>query len=92
MFVGLVGTGKTTMAKSIANVLGRQLIRIPFGGLGDPLYLRGQSRIHPEAEPGQIIKGLINSKSIKSFIIKKLISIEKNMFIYVSSKSVNKYN
>ncbi|RLC35370.1 hypothetical protein DRH14_01125 [Candidatus Shapirobacteria bacterium] len=58
LFVGLVGTGKTTMAKSIASVLGRKLIRIPFGGLGDPLYLRGQSRIHPEAEPGQIIKGL----------------------------------
>ena len=69
LFVGLVGTGKTTMAKSIANVLGRQLIRIPFGGLGDPLYLRGQSRIHPEAEPGQIIKGLINSKSINPVIL-----------------------
>ena len=69
LFVGLVGTGKTTMAKSIANVLGRQLIRIPFGGLGDPLYLRGQSRIHPEAEPGQVIKGLINSKSINPVIL-----------------------
>jgi ATP-dependent Lon protease len=69
LFVGLVGTGKTTMAKSIANVLGRQLIRIPFGGLGDPLYLRGQSRIHPEAEPGQIIKGLINCKSINPVIL-----------------------
>ncbi len=58
LFQGLVGTGKTTMAKSIAQMMGRQLIRIPFGGLGDPLYLRGQSRQHPEAEPGQIIKGL----------------------------------
>ncbi len=69
LFVGLVGTGKTTMAKSIANVLGRQLIRIPFGGLGDPLYLRGQSRIHPESEPGQIIKGLINVKSNNPVIL-----------------------
>ncbi len=69
LFVGLVGTGKTTIAKSIANVLGRQLIRIPFGGLGDPLYLRGQSRIHPEAEPGQIIKGLINVKSNNPVIL-----------------------
>ncbi len=58
LFVGLVGTGKTTMAKSIAKMMGRQLIRIPFGGLGDPLYLRGQSRQYPNAEPGQIIKGL----------------------------------
>lgn len=58
LFVGLVGTGKTTMAKSIADVMGRKLIRIPFGGLGDPLYLRGQSRLHPEAEPGAIIRAL----------------------------------
>jgi len=69
LFVGLVGTGKTTMAKSIANVLGRQLIRIPFGGLGDPLYLRGRSRIYPEAEPGQIIKGLISTKSRNPVIL-----------------------
>ena len=69
LFVGLVGTGKTTMAKSIANVLGRQLIRIPFGGLGDPLYLRGQSRSYPEAEPGQIIKGLITAKSRNPVIL-----------------------
>lgn len=55
-FIGLVGTGKTTIARAIAEALGRKFIRIPFGGLGDPLYLRGQSRIHPEAEPGQIIK------------------------------------
>lgn len=69
LFVGLVGTGKTTMAKSIANVLGRQFIRIPFGGLGDPLYLRGQSRIYPDSEPGQIVKGLINIKSRNPVIL-----------------------
>lgn len=57
-FVGLVGTGKTTIAESISKATGRKFIRIPFGGLGDPLYLRGQSKIHPEAEPGQVIKGL----------------------------------
>ncbi|MFH1561236.1 MAG: AAA family ATPase [Patescibacteria group bacterium] len=61
-FIGLVGTGKTTIAKAIAEALGRQFIRIPFGGLGDPLYLRGQSRFHPEAEPGQLIKGLVQAK------------------------------
>ncbi len=62
LFVGLVGTGKTTMAKSIAEVMGRPLIRIPFGGLGDPLYLRGRSRIYPEAEPGAIIRGIRDCK------------------------------
>jgi len=42
-FVGLVGTGKTTIAASIAEALGRKFARIPFGGMGDPLDLRGQS-------------------------------------------------
>jgi ATP-dependent Lon protease len=68
-FVGLVGTGKTTIAESIANALGRKFIRIPFGGLGDPLYLRGQSRIYPEAEPGQIIKGLRQVKAKNPVIL-----------------------
>jgi ATP-dependent Lon protease len=57
-FVGLAGTGKTTVAYSIAEALGRKIARIPFGGMGSPLDLRGQSRVHPEAEPGQIIKAL----------------------------------
>lgn len=57
-FVGLVGTGKTTIAYSIAESLGRKFYRIPFGGMGDPLDLRGQSRMHAEAEPGKIIKAL----------------------------------
>ena len=57
-FVGLVGTGKTTIAYSIAEALGRPIARIPFGGMGDPLDLRGQSRMHPEAEPGKVIKAL----------------------------------
>jgi len=69
LFVGLVGTGKTTMAKSIAQVLGREIIRIPFGGLGDANYLRGHSRTIPDSEPGQIIKGLVNCKSNNPVIL-----------------------
>ncbi len=57
-FVGLVGTGKTTLAAAIAEALGRQFIRIPFGGLGDPFYLRGRSRFYAQAGPGRIIRGL----------------------------------
>lgn len=56
--VGLVGTGKTTLAKSIALALGRRFVRIPFGGLSDALELRGQSRVRPDAEIGLILKGL----------------------------------
>src|SRR3989304_6306422 len=62
-FVGLVGTGKTTIASSISEAMGRNFARIPFGGMGDPLDLRGQSRMHPEAEPGKVIKALRDTKS-----------------------------
>lgn len=57
-FVGLAGTGKTTFAKSIAESLGRKLIRIPFGGLSSAQDLRGQSKTSPESQPGVIIKAL----------------------------------
>ncbi len=56
--VGLVGTGKTTLAKSIAEAMGRQFVRIAFGGMSDALELRGQSRVRPDAEIGLILKGL----------------------------------
>lgn len=56
--VGLVGTGKTTFGPSLAEALGRAYVRIPFGGLGSALDLRGQSRLHPDAEPGLVIKAL----------------------------------
>lgn len=56
--VGLAGTGKTTLASSIAQALGKEFERIPFGGMGDSRALRGQSRAYPDAEPGQIIKKL----------------------------------
>lgn len=55
-FVGLVGSGKTSLAYSIAEALGRKIIRIPFGGLGSVKELRGESRIRAEAEPGRLLK------------------------------------
>lgn len=57
-FVGLVGTGKTTIAKSLAEALGRVFMRIPFGGLSSALDLRGQSKTTPESEPGLVLKNL----------------------------------
>ena len=68
-FVGLVGTGKTTMAISVAEALGRKFARIPFGGMGDPLDLRGQSRAHLEAEPGKVIKALRGAQSKNPVIL-----------------------
>lgn len=67
--VGLAGTGKTTLAYSIAEALGRTYERIPFGGMGDALALRGQSRSFADAEPGQIIKKLIHAKNKNAVIL-----------------------
>lgn len=65
LLVGLVGTGKTTLAYSIAQAIGRPVVRIPFGGMGSARDLRGQSRLHLEAEPGQVIK-TIRSIGVKN--------------------------
>lgn len=67
--VGLVGTGKTTLAYSIAESMGRKFERIPFGGMGDSLALRGQSRAFSDAEPGLIIKKLAHAQSKNSVIL-----------------------
>lgn len=61
LLVGLVGTGKTTFAYSLAEALGRKLVRIPFGGMGSAKELRGESRLILGAEPGKVIKGISNA-------------------------------
>ncbi len=67
--IGLVGTGKTTLAYSIAEAMGRKFERIPFGGMGDASSLRGQSRAFADAEPGAIIKKLAHAQSKNSVIL-----------------------
>ncbi len=68
-FVGLAGTGKTTFAKSVATALGREFVRIPFGGLSSVYDLRGLSKTAPQAEPGLIMKALVQCKSKNPVIL-----------------------
>lgn len=68
-FVGIQGVGKTSMAKSIASALGRKFVRIALGGLGSVNELRGLSKTEPDAEPGQVIKGLIRTESMNPVIL-----------------------
>jgi ATP-dependent Lon protease len=67
--VGLVGTGKTTFGYALAEAMGRKFARIPFGGMGSALDLRGQSRLHPDAEPGQVIKALRRAQTRNPVIL-----------------------
>lgn len=67
--VGLAGVGKTTIAYSIAEALGRRVERIPFGGMGAAALLRGRSRFSPDAEPGLLIKALRRAGSNNPVIL-----------------------
>jgi ATP-dependent Lon protease len=67
--VGLVGTGKTTFGYSLAEAMGRKFVRIPFGGMGSALDLRGQSRLHSDNEPGLVIKALRRAASRNPVIL-----------------------
>ena len=61
LLVGLQGVGKTTLAYSIAETLGRKFDRIAMGAIGSSFELRGRAKASPEAEPGQIVKALIRT-------------------------------
>jgi len=69
LFTGLQGVGKTSIAKSIANSMGREFSRISVGAMGGVQALRGQSRAFLDAEPGQIIKSLVKCKTMNPVIV-----------------------